>query len=100
MGFDKIRFNYLIMDNKLSYRVIFDIIIFLCIFHGWWFVVLPLAIFGLWRYPYFVEIIFAGIIYDSLFGFQSDMILWGYLGIIVSIVVFGAVLLLKKIVRR
>lgn len=70
------------------------------VFHAWWFVVLPLALIGAWGFPYFIEMIIAGIIYDSLFGFVPEMGVWGYIGAIVSIVFFVLMISLKKVVRR
>jgi len=88
------------MNNQLIFRIILDILIAICILQAWWFIALPLAIFGVWEFPYFIEIILAGIIYDSLFGFVSGMGVWGYVGTIVSIILFGVVILLRKMVRR
>lgn len=86
--------------NKLIFRIILDIVIFFCIFHAWWFLALPLAIFSIWKFSYFIEIIFIGIIYDSLFGFVSGFGIQGYIGTIVSIFVFIFVTLLKRVVRK
>jgi hypothetical protein len=91
---------YNTMKQQILSRIILDIIILICVLHAWWFVVLPLAIFGVWKYPYFIEIIITGIIHDSLFGFVSEMGVSGYIGTIVSILVFGVVFLLRKLVRK
>ena len=74
--------------------------ILLAMMHGWWVVALPLALIGVWRFPYFVEIIIAGIIYDSLFGFVPEMGVIGYLGTIVSVGLFLLLILAKKVMRK
>lgn len=87
------------MKKQLIFRILLDFLIIVSILHAWWFIALPLAIFGVWKFPYFIEIILAGIIYDSLFGFVSGMGVLGYVGTVVSIIVFGIVVLLRKVVR-
>ena len=88
------------MKKVILHRIIIDLLIIASVFHGWWFIALPLALFGSWKYPRFIEIILAGIIYDSLFGFVPEMGVAGYVGTIVSVVVFLLVMVLKRVVRK
>ncbi len=88
------------MTRTIIFRIIIDIFLAFCILNGTWFVALPLGIFGVWNFPYFVEIIIAGIAYDSLFGFTSGMGAWGYAGTIVSIGILVLVSVLKEVVRK
>ena len=88
------------MNKPIFSRIILDILILLAMMHGWSVVALPLALIGVWRFPYFVEIIIAGIIYDSLFGFVPEMGVIGYLGTIVSVGLFLLLILAKKVMRK
>ncbi|MEN9524142.1 MAG: hypothetical protein RL536_211 [Candidatus Parcubacteria bacterium] len=88
------------MLKHITYRIILDILIALLIFYAWWFVALPLALIGTWRYPYFVEIIIAGFLYDSLFAPIFEMSVIGYIGTISAIVLFAGSILLKKLLRK
>ncbi|MEK7609592.1 MAG: hypothetical protein AAB470_00530 [Patescibacteria group bacterium] len=89
-----------IMTKKLTYRILIDILILISILHGWWFIALPLAILGVWRYPYFIEIFAAGIIFDSIFGFDLKTNTLSFLGTVLSIVVYIGILILKRVVRK
>jgi len=53
----------------------FDILmIIVCLAAPWW-VALPLGIIGIVLFPWYVEIIIAGALYDTLFGIPS---VWYY----------------------
>ena len=88
------------MTNKILPRTFLDLLILFTVLHALWFIALPLALFGSWRYPRFIEIILAGVIYDSLFGFVPEMGVAGYAGTIAGVVVFLLVMILKMVVRR
>jgi hypothetical protein len=87
------------MKNSVILRIILDILIAISLLNGWWFLALPLALVGAWFFPYFIELIIAGIGYDSLFGFVSGMGIWGYMGTIVSVVLFAGISGVKRWVR-
>ncbi len=80
-------------------RIITDIFIFIAILHGWWFVALPIAFLSVWNFPYFLEFVLAGIIYDSLFGLIPELGILGYVGTIISTMILIASGLLKKVIR-
>jgi hypothetical protein len=88
------------MNSKVASRILLDACIFLVIIHGWWFVALPLALIGVSRHAYFIELIIAGLIYDSLFGLGPEMGIWGYVGILSSAGIFTLALIFKKIMRK
>ena len=85
---------------KLSFRIITDLLLLISVVNGWWFIALPLSLMGAWNFPYFIEIILAGIAYDSLFGLVPEMGLWGYAGTIMAVIGSIVANVLKKIVRR
>jgi len=86
--------------TKTSSRIIIDILIICLLIPGYWFLALPLAIISAWYFPYFVEVIIAGIVYDALFGFIPGMGAWQYAGTIGSVIIFLIMFLSKKVVRR
>lgn len=76
------------MNKSLLTRLIIDLLMFISVINGWWFVTFPLIIVGLWLFPFFIETILAGIVYDSLFGLVPETGIWAYIGTIVSIATF------------
>lgn len=77
-----------------------DIVIAFCVIQGWWFIALPLAFGCAWRLSAYIELVIAGIAYDSLFGFVNGDGLWAYLGTITSVIGFGIITFLKKVTRN
>ncbi len=84
---------------KTAIRVILDILIFISILNAWWPVAAVLVIIGAWSFGYFVELIIAGVAYDSLFGMSHGMGWEGYIGTIGAVAIFILVRLLKRLVR-
>ena len=80
-------------------RLIIDIVMVVAVMNGWWFVILPLGIIATWKFPYFIEIILAGICYDALFGMVPALGIWSYSGTLGAISVVLLVFLLKKLIR-
>lgn len=87
------------MKFSLAIKIIFYIIIFFFLINGWWFVALPLIIFGIWKLGFMVEVLIAGVMYDALFGMVSNTGVWGYTGIITVVIILIGAYILKKIVR-
>jgi len=88
------------MKNNLSLRIVINILIVISILHGWWFVALPLGIVGVWRFPYYFEIIAAGFAYDAIFGSVAGMGVYGYLGTMLTAGSLMFVMISKKVLRR
>ncbi len=55
---------------------------------------------GAWFYAGFAELIIAGIAYDALFGMTRQAGIWGWMGTIVSIALYGGVLVAKEVIRK
>jgi hypothetical protein len=87
------------MKKVAILRITVNIAFFIFIIHGWWIAALLLAFIGSWFFQYYFEIILFGIIFDSLFGFVNSMGIYGYLGSIVSLIIFMVVLFLKRALR-
>jgi hypothetical protein len=88
------------MNKILVQRIICDILIFILILNGWWFIALPIALFAAWSFSYYIEIILAGFIYDALFGFSDTAELLGYYGTILTFICLGVIAILKSVLRR
>jgi len=78
-------------------RVAIDIALFIFVINGWWPLVIVSGIIGAWYWPHFAELIVAGIAYDALFGMVGAR---GWIGTIVSILLYTIILSIKKFVRR
>lgn len=88
------------MNQKLSFRIIVDILLVVSVLNAWWFILIPLTVIGAWAFPYFIESILVGIAYDALFALAPGMGWKGYAGTIISIIILAGVFFLKKVVRR
>ena len=88
------------MNTRNISRIVLNLVIAAAILNGWWFVALPICIAGVWFYGNFIEIIIAGIAYDALFGMVPGMGIRGFVGTILAVVVYAALFLSKKMVRR
>ena len=86
--------------NKVTARIIIDFIILLAIFNGWWFCIIPLGLIGLWFFPYFVEIVLAGIAYDALYNLIPGMGMRALVGTIISLTMLLIIGGLKKVLRK
>ena len=88
------------MNKKILLRILIDILLMVSVIHGWWFFVVPLGLIGAYLFLYFVEIIIAGVVYDSLFGLIPEMGIKGHAGIITVVIILGIVSGVKKVVRK
>ena len=59
-----------------------------------------IGVAGAWYWPHYTEFIVAGVAYDALFGMVRGMGLRGWIGPIISVVLYTIILLIKKTVRR
>jgi hypothetical protein len=84
---------------KLIFRIIIDIVIFVCLVQGWWHFTLLLALIGIWNFGFYIEIILAGLIYDALYGSVAVKGLTGSIGLIVGAILFMVLTVIKRIVR-
>jgi len=87
------------MSKNIS-RIIIDVIIGVAIIHGWWFIALPLLLLATWHFDFYFECLLAGITYDALFGFTSDLGLRGFLGTIIVVVIFFGTMAVKRLLGR
>jgi hypothetical protein len=88
------------MSKSLIVRIIVDILIAFCVLQGWWFFALPIAVIAAWFSPYFIEMIVAGIVYDSLYGSIPTQGIWDYVGTIASVAILAMESGLKRAIRK
>jgi hypothetical protein len=86
------------MNNPLT-RIAVDVILFASILNGWWFIAMPLVILVGWFFPFFIELLIAGVMYDALFGFTPSLGIAAYQGTISAAILFIALFILKKVMR-
>ena len=84
---------------KLIGRIVLDILLIISVIQGWWYFALLLGIIGVWNFGFFIEIIIAGFLYDSLFGPIKQINLNGSVGLIAAAVLFIVLVIAKKLVR-
>jgi hypothetical protein len=87
------------MNKNVFIRIIVDLLVVVVVVHGWWFFAIPLGLFGAWIFPYYIEIILAGIFFDSIFGMSDGIGILQYQGTIFCILVFFMAFGLRKVVR-
>jgi hypothetical protein len=88
------------MDKKIIFRIIVDIVIAFCAVFGLWYVFLPLGLIAAWFFPYYAELTVAGFVYDALFSMGRGFGLFGYAGLVVTIIALAVVSFLKFVIRR
>lgn len=88
------------MNTTTIKRIIVDILLLIAIINGWWIVAIILGAVANWFFLYFVELIIAGVIYDSLFGYSPAFGLAGYYATIMSLILFIVICSLKRVLRR
>ena len=85
---------------KLPLRIATDIILAVALIQGWWLVAVLAALFGSWYFHLYIEVILAGLVYDSLFGMVPGMGVKGYIATIAAVAIFLAAHILRRVVRR
>jgi hypothetical protein len=88
------------MRNEILQRLLLVILILLAVILGWWHIAIILGIIGCLSQKLFLEFIFAGIVFDALFGHSEYTSLNNHLGTIISLVLFVIIFGLKKVLRR
>jgi len=90
------------MTNGPALRITLDVIMFISVLLGWWFVAIPIGIVGAWIFPRFAELVIAGFVYDILFSMYGDghMGIAGYAYLIGSVIILGVISYLKNVVKK
>jgi len=83
----------------MIFRIILYLLIALSLLNGWWFLVLPLLLIGIWKFSFKAEILVAGVAYDALFGMIPGTGMRGYIGTIIAILILIVLGFFKKLVR-
>lgn len=88
------------MNRKLAGRIVFDIVLGACVFFGWWHVGLLVGFCALWLFPYYAELVLAGLAFDALYGMNDGQGIWGYAGVLAAIVLMAIVAAFTAFIRR
>ncbi len=88
------------MNKNIYFRIIFDAVIAVLAIQALWFIALPIALVCAWTFPYYLEFVVAGIIYDSLFGPISYFSFFGHIGAIATTVILVVTTFFRRIVRK
>ena len=88
------------MSKDASLRITLDVIVFVSVLFGWWFVAIPVGIVGAWVFPRYAELVIAGFLYDLIFGIGRGMGIFGYAYLISSVIILGVVSYLKIVVKN
>ncbi|MEI6304868.1 MAG: hypothetical protein WCP09_02500 [Candidatus Taylorbacteria bacterium] len=87
------------MIFKFLRRIIFDVAILACLVQGWWYAALIVAVIAAWNHKMYVELIIAGLIYDSLYGPVSMNNMTTHIGLTICVVLFILIGIMKKVIR-
>jgi hypothetical protein len=84
--------------TSLAFRIVFDIIVGILFFYGYWYFALPIIFILAYRYSFYFEGIILALIYDSFFSFDQGFI-HRYIMTIFSIIVILVSRLIKHNIR-
>ena len=70
------------------------------VIYGWWVVALIFSLIAILYFNNFIEIIIFGLIFDALFGFNENLGIFGFVGLIYSVSIYLIFYWLKKILRK
>lgn len=88
------------MNKLIIMRIVIDFIILISIISGWWHVALLISLVSFMFFPFFLEIIIFGIIFDALFGYNQSLGISKYVGTILSVSIFLIIYWLQNTLRR
>ncbi|MCX6715776.1 MAG: hypothetical protein NT077_02010 [Candidatus Taylorbacteria bacterium] len=88
------------MNNNIPLRITLDVIVFVSVIFGWWFIAIPFGIIGAWVFPKYAELPIAGFIYDVLFGIGRGLGILGYAYTIGAVILLGIAAYMKIVVKN
>lgn len=88
------------MKNFTIIRIIVDLVLLFLVINGWWVMALLVGIGATWVFHAYIEIFFAGLAFDALFGDNSSSIFIRNLGIIISVIILVIMSSTKTIIRK
>lgn len=88
------------MNKRFLLRLSIDLPLLISVVYGWWIVVLVVSLVCLLFFENFFEIVIFGILFDALFGNNQNLGIYGYLGTIVSLLIFGVFSGLSLVLRK
>jgi hypothetical protein len=88
------------MNKLIITRIVIDFIILISVISGWWHIALIISMISLMFFPFFIEMIIFGIIFDALFGYNQSLGISKYAGTILSVSIFLIIYWLQNTLRR
>jgi hypothetical protein len=85
---------------KFLIRILIGILSFIFVIKGFWQGALLLLAIGLFLFPFYVEIIIFGYIFDNLFGSSSLGFIYNHLGFLISLSIYILYSILNSILRK
>ncbi len=85
---------------KFSFRILLDISIIAFAIAGYWPLLVTFGFLGLVFFDFYLEIVIAGIIFDSLFGINRELGIYSYSISILTLIIFLLYKFLNKILRK
>ncbi len=87
------------IKNNFS-RILIDLVLLLSVIYGWWVVAVVVSLVAILYFNNFFELIIFGLIFDALFGFNENLGIFGFAGLIYSVSVYLIFYWLKKVLRK
>ena len=87
------------MIIRLIKRILWDFAILVCLVQGWWYAAIIIAMICAWNHKLYLEIIIAGLIYDSLYGPVAVNSISSYIGLTLGIALFIMISIMKRVIR-
>lgn len=88
------------MRNKILTRILVDVFFLISVIYGWWLVAIIFSLFSIVYFRNYIELIIFGLIFDALFGFNENLGIFGYVGLIYSVSIYLLFHWLGKILRK
>ncbi len=85
---------------KIALRIILDILLVLFAIIGYWPIMVVFGLVGLFYFNLFLEIVFAGILFDLLFGSNMELGVYGYGITLLTLAIFLIYKFLNKVLRK
>jgi hypothetical protein len=88
------------MNKIIVFRISLDIVLAICVIFGWIYAAILIFVVGAWFFPYFIEAVLAGFLYDLLFGAVPGTGVKAYSAMILSVAILAIVCGGRKYLRK
>ncbi len=88
------------MTHDKTLRITADVIVFLCVIFGWWYVAILVGLISAWVFPRYAELVIAAFMYDVLYTMHLEKGIWGYMFTLGTAGLLMLIGYLKTVVRN